>query len=177
MGEAAVEEDRVIVRAAASFAELDQARILFRAFVTWHRDRHAEDLDLIGRYFDDAGFERELAGLPGAYAPPSGRLLLAWAGDTPVGCAALRRIDDQSCEMKRMFVSPAAQGRGVGRALATGLIRAARDEAYAAIYLDTSIRQGEALSLYRSLGFADVEPYYETPPPLRDWLVFMKLAL
>jgi GNAT superfamily N-acetyltransferase len=61
----------------------------------------------------------------------------------PDGDAML--IDDQSCEMKRMFVSPAAQGCGAGRALATGLIRAAREQAYAAMYLDTSIRQGEAL--------------------------------
>ena len=170
-------EGVVSVHQATSAAELDHARALFHAFVAWHRERHAEDLDLIGRYFADAGFERELAGLPGAYAPPSGRLLLAWAGDTPVGCAALRRIDDHSCEMKRMFVSPAARGRGVGRALGTELIRAARNQAYTAIYLDTSIRQAEALSLYRSLGFAEVEPYYDAPQPLRDWLVFMKLAL
>ena len=172
-----MEEDRVIVRAAASPAELDQARILFRAFVAWHRDRHAADLDLIDRYFDDAEFERELAGLPGAYAPPSGRLLLAWADGTAAGCAALRRIDDQSCEMKRMFVSPAARGIGVGRALGTELIRAARDQAYTGMYLDTSLRQAEALSLYRSLGFSEVEPYYDTPRPLRDWLVFLKLDL
>ena len=125
-----MEEDRVIVRAVASPAELDEARILFRAFVAWHRHRHAEDIDLIDRYFDDAGFERELAGLPGAYAPPSGRLLLAWADGKAAGCAALRRIDDQSCEMKRMFVSPAARGRGVGRALGAELIRAARDQAF-----------------------------------------------
>ena len=171
------EDQAVDVHVAVSPTEFDQARTLFRAFVAWHQDKHVEDLDLIDRYFDTAEFEPELAKLPGEYAPPSGRLILAKIAGVAVGCAALRRIDDQSCEMKRMFVSPAAQGRGVGRALATGLIRAARDEAYAAIYLDTSIRQGEALSLYRSLGFAEVEPYYETPPPLRDWLVFMKLAL
>jgi putative acetyltransferase len=172
-----VEQDRVIVRAAASSAELDQARILFRAFVAWHRDTHAEDHDLIDGYFNDAGFEQELSGLPGAYGPPSGRLLLAWVGGTAAGCAALRRIDDQSCEMKRMFVTPAARGRGVGRALGTELIRTARGQAYTSMYLDTSIRQAEALSLYRSLGFAEVEPYYDPPPPLRNWLVFLKLDL
>jgi putative acetyltransferase len=89
----------------------------------------------------------------------------------------LRRIDHQSCEMKRMFVSPAAQGQGAGRALATELVRAARAEAYTSMHLDTSIRQAEALSLYRSLGFTEVEPYYDTPPPLRDWLVFLRLGL
>jgi GNAT superfamily N-acetyltransferase len=177
-GEAKVGGERVVsVRQAITAAELDHARALFRAFVAWHRDRHAEDLDLIDRYFDPTGFERELAGLPGPYAPPSGRLLLAEIGGAVAGCAVLQRIDDQSCEIKRMFVSPATRRCGAGRALATGLIRAARDEAYTAMYLDTSIGQGEALSLYRSLGFAEVEPYYDTPQPLRDWLVFMRLAL
>ena len=71
----------------------------------------------------------------------------------------------------------AYRGASLHRALATGLIRAARDEAYTAMYLDTSIGQREALPLYRSLGFAEVEPYYDTPQPLRDWLVFMRLAL
>jgi GNAT superfamily N-acetyltransferase len=79
--------------------------------------------------------------------------------------------------MKRMFVSPAAQRRGVRRALGTELIRAARDETYRSMYLDTSIRQAEALSLYRSLGFVDVAPYYDTPQQLRDWLVFLRLDL
>lgn len=177
-GEAKMGGERVVsVHQATSAADLDHARVFFRAFVAWHRERHQADLELIEAYFDPAGFERELAGLPGVYAPPSGRLLLAGIGGAAIGCAALRRIDDQSCEMKRMFVSPAAQRCGAGRALATGLIRAAREQSYAAMYLDTSIRQGEALSLYRSLGFTEVEPYYDTPPPLRDWLVFMKLVL
>ena len=79
----------VIVRAVTSPADLDQARIFFRAFVAWHRERHAADLGLIDCYFDSAGFERELAGLPGAYAPPSGRLLLAWADDIARPCGAL----------------------------------------------------------------------------------------
>jgi len=79
--------------------------------------------------------------------------------------------------MKRMFVGPAAQRRGVGRALAAELIRQARVQRYASMFLDTSIRQTEALTLYRSLGFVEVEPYYDTPRPLRDWLVFLRLTL
>ena len=140
-----MDEDRAVsVHAAASPSELDQVRRLFRAFVAWHRDRHADNLDLIDRYFDAAEFEREFAGLPGAYAPPPGRLLLAVIGGVAVGCVALRRIDDRSCEMKRMFVSPAGRRRGVGRALGAELIREARAESYARMYLDTSIRQAEA---------------------------------
>ena len=171
------EDQAVDVHVAVSPAEFDQARTLFRAFVAWHQDKHVEDLDLIDRYFDTAEFEPELAKLPGEYAPPSGRLLLAKIAGVAVGCAALRRIDDQSCEMKRMFVSPAAQRRGVGRALAAELIRQARVQRYASMFLDTSIRQTEALTLYRSLGFVEVEPYYDTPRPLRDWLVFLRLTL
>jgi putative acetyltransferase len=171
------EDQAVDVRAAVSPTELERARTLFRAFVTWHRDRHVEDVGLIDRYFDTAEFEPELAQLPGEYAPPSGRLLLAQIGGVAVGCAALRRIDEQSCEMKRMFVSPAARRRGVGRTLAAELIRQARDQRYASMYLDTSIRQTDALSLYRSLGFVEVEPYYDTPQPLRDWLVYLRLTL
>jgi putative acetyltransferase len=173
-----VAEDRtVVVYAASSPAELDQVRALFRAYVTWHRQRHLADQDLIGRYFGTTRFEREVAGLPGPYAPPAGRLLLAGIGGIAVGCAALRRIDDRSCEMKRMFVRPAAQGRGAGRALGTELIRAARAEGYTSMYLDTSGRQTEAQSLYRSLGFAEVEPYYQAPQGVSDWLIFMRLDL
>jgi len=88
-----VGEDRAVcIQAAASPAELDEARALFRGLVGWHRDRHVEDLGLIDRYFDTSQFERELAELPGEYAPPSGRLPLAKLGGVGVGCAALRRI-------------------------------------------------------------------------------------
>jgi GNAT superfamily N-acetyltransferase len=173
-----VAEDRTfVVHAASSPAELDQVRTLFRAYITWHRQRHLADQELIGRYFGTAMFEQELAGLPGPYAQPAGRLLLASSGGVAVGCAALRRFDDRSCEMKRMFVSPAAQGRGAGRALGTELIRAARAEGYTRMYLDTGARQTEAQSLYRSLGFAEVEPYYQAPQGVSDWLIFMRLDL
>ena len=171
------EDGTVVVHAASSPGELDQVRALLRAYVAWHRRRHLADQDLIGRYFGTTRFEQELAGLPGPYAPPSGRLLLASIGGVAVGCAALRRFDDRSCEMKRMFVSPAAQGRGAGRALGTELIRAARAEGYASMYLDTGARQTEARSLYRSLGFAEVEPYYQAPQGVSDWLIFMRLDL
>ena len=157
--------------------QLDHVRRLMRAFVDWHRRRHQEDLALIDAYFDDAAFESELASLPGKYAPPGGRLLLATHRGRPAGCVALRRIDNEACEMKRMFVDEAVQGQGVGRALGHAII----DEAVAAgcrtMYLDTSVRQHEAQALYRRLGFLDIEPYYDLPQDLRDWLVFMKLSL
>ena len=87
-----------------STQELDDVRDLMRAFVAWHRDRHVDDLHLIDRYFDDAEFEAELAGLPGTYAPPKGHLLIAYVDDQAAGCVALRDLGEDACEMKRMFV-------------------------------------------------------------------------
>jgi putative acetyltransferase len=157
--------------------QLDHVRALMRAFIAWHRARHQQDLALIDSYFDADAFEAELAGLPGKYAPPRGRLLLATVGDQPAGCVALREIDGTRCEMKRMFVYPERQGHGVGRALAEAIIRDARALAYRSMVLDTSIRQAEAQALYRRLGFRDIAPYYDLPQALRDWLVFMELPL
>ena len=85
-------------------AQLDQVRALMRSFIAWHKERHREDIHLINAYFGDAGFEEELASLPGKYGPPRGQLVLATLDDAPAGCVALREIDSGSCEMKRMFV-------------------------------------------------------------------------
>lgn len=148
-----------------------------RAFVAWHREGHQEDLQLIDGYFDAAGFEDELATLPGKYAPPDGDLLLARWGGEAAGCAALRRLDDRACEMKRMFLYPRFHGRGIGRALGEALLGHAKASGYAVMRLDTSLRQQEAQSLYRKLGFRQIEPYYELPSPLREWLVFMERDL
>jgi GNAT superfamily N-acetyltransferase len=158
-------------------AQLDDVRDLMRAFIAWHRQRHQQDLELIDSYFDAAALEAELAGLPGKYAAPRGRLLLATVADQPAGCVALREIDATQCEMKRMFVYPGRQGQGVGRALAEAVIRDARALGYERMLLDTSIRQAEAQALYRRLGFRDIAPYYDLPEPLQDWLVFMELPL
>lgn len=161
----------------ATALELDQVRALMRSFIAWHRARHQEDLALIDRYFDQAGFEHELATLPGKYAPPAGGLFLATLDAAPAGCVALRRIDAASCEMKRMFVYPQFHGFGIGRALAERVIACGRALGYRKMLLDTSVRQKEAQTLYRSYGFEVVPPYYELPDDVRDWLVFMELVL
>jgi len=93
------------------------------------------------------------------------------------GCVALRAIDAECCEMKRMFVYPHWHGRGIGLALAQRLIEAARAGGYRAMRLDTSIRQAEAQNLYEGLGFKVIAPYHELSPEMRDWLVFMELRL
>jgi GNAT superfamily N-acetyltransferase len=162
---------------ANSPAELDEVRDLIRGFVAWHRQRHADHLRLIDDYFDSATLEAELASLPGKYARPSGRLLLALHSGRPAGCVALRAIDADACEMKRMFVSPDSQGHGIGRALAAAIVAEGREAGYSTMWLDTSVRQIEAQGLYRSLGFETVGPYYEVPLDQAEWLVFMRKNL
>jgi GNAT superfamily N-acetyltransferase len=157
--------------------QLDQVRALMRAFVAWHRERHAQDAHLIDAYFDAAAFEDELATLPGDYAAPDGALLLAHLEGAPAGCVALRRLDAAACEMKRMFVYPQFQGKGLGRALGQAIVREGRNAGYSVIRLDTSVRQLEARQLYTKLGFRPIDPYYDLLPDLRCWLVFMELAL
>lgn len=117
-------------------------------------------------------FEEELKGLPGRYAPPSGRMLLAKRGDAFVGCAALRQIGDGDCEMKRLFVQPALRGKGIGKALAQAIIEEARRIGYKRMRLDTVLEP--AKGLYRSLGFAEIPPYQHVPI---EGVIFMELDL
>lgn len=149
----------------------------------WITPVTAEDLDTIGRLFREyeaslpfdlsfQNFEQELAGLPGRYAPPSGRLLLARCGGAFIGCVALRQIGQDTREMKRLFVQPAFQGRGIGKTLAQAIIEEARQIGYKRMRLDTVLES--AKGLYRSLGFREIPPYQHVPVA---GVVFMELEL
>ena len=120
------------------------------------------------------GFPAELRALPGQYAPPAGVLLIARLDGVRAGCGALRPLERSVCEMKRLYVRPAARGIGAGRALARALIARARGFGYDRMRLDTLPTMATALDLYRTLGFVEIAPYYDTPI---EGTVFMELDL
>jgi GNAT superfamily N-acetyltransferase len=149
---------------AESPEDIEQARQLFEEYAAWL------DLSLCFQNFD-----KELAALPGDYAPPIGRLLLAYIDDHLAGCVALRDRRDGTCEMKRLYLRPNARGKGYGRELAQAIIDEARQIGYQRMCLDTLPgRMDQALALYRSLGFKEIPPYYNNPVP---GATFMELLL
>ena len=121
------------------------------------------------------GFDAELAALPGDYAPPRGRLLLASEFDQIMGCIALRPLGPTICEMKRLFVRPEYRARGLGRILVEAIIEEARELGYTHMRLDTiADRMERAVALYRSIGFVEIPPYRNNPV---DSATFMELDL
>lgn len=157
--------DAALIASVRTAADIADIAALFRAY--------GASLDVDLAYQDFAG---ELAALPGQYAPPRGALLIARsAGGAPLGCAALRpRGVRGKCEMKRLYVSPAGRGLGLGRALMDALIVEARRIGYDEMWLDTLPSMTAAQQLYRSAGFEIAEPYYDTPVA---GTVFMRLRL
>jgi ribosomal protein S18 acetylase RimI-like enzyme len=104
-----------------------------------------------------------LATLPGKYEPPSGQLLIATGPVGAVGCVAMRPVDADSCEMKRLYVRPQARGENLGRRLVEQLVKEARRAGYSRICLDTLPSMVNAQSLYQSVGFVTIEPYVFNP--------------
>ena len=120
------------------------------------------------------GFDGELAVLPGAYGPPRGRLFLASADGKLAGGVGLRPLGADTSEMKRLYVRPEFQGRGLGRRLAEATIEAAREIGYRRMRLDTIANMCAAQALYRSLGFTEIPPYYDNP---LEGVVYFELKL
>lgn len=139
---------------AEGVAGLDHARRLFRAYAAEFAGSIAESLCL-------QGFEAEVAGLPGRYAPPAGALLLAVAGEEPAGCVALRDLGGGACEMKRLYVAPAYRSRGVGRILVEAVLRRAERLGHRRMVLDTLPEMAGAIALYRRLGFVATGRYHD----------------
>jgi putative acetyltransferase len=120
-------------------------------------------------------FDAELAALPGDYAPPSGRLLLAEWENQLAGCGALHKLEADICEMKRLYLRPQFRGKSIGRAIAERLVAEARAIGYARMRLDTvGPVMKDAVAMYRKLGFQEISAYRENPMP---GTLYMELAL
>jgi ribosomal protein S18 acetylase RimI-like enzyme len=135
------------------------------------RDQMASIRELFLEYAQSLGFslcfqsfDQELASLPGDYAPPEGRLLLATRDRQSAGCVALHKLDDEVCEMKRLYVRPQFRGKGLGKALAERIIVEARQIGYKKLRLDTvEPVMRAAVAMYRHIGFHEIAPYRENP--------------
>lgn len=143
-----------LIREARFPAELQLTRALFREYAA-----------LLGIDFNFQNFEAELAELPGKYAPPAGLLLFGEVAGTVRGCVALRAIDAETCEMKRLYVQDAARGTGLGRQLAESIVAAGHRLGYRRMRLDTLRSLTPAVTLYRAMGFNEIPAYYDNPIP------------
>lgn len=159
-----------------SAGEWDVARVLIRELMAWDQAEVGKlglDSKLMACFYYSSG---ELA-LPGEYAPPEGRLLLATEGADAAGCGAFARFDDASCELKRVYVRPAFRGQKLGEQIVTTLLDEARASGYRSMKLETVAFMTTAIATYRRLGFVDCPAYYEIPETFRPITLFMERAL
>jgi len=146
-------ETKLSVAQAETVSDIEQARSLFKEY----------EMSL-GISLCFQSFDRELANLPGDYAPPFGRLLLAHHDGQLAGCIALRKLTGDVCEMKRLYLRQNFRGKGLGRTMLNALLNEAKRIGYSKIRLDTLPgRMDEAISLYRSIGFKEISAYYNNP--------------
>ena len=141
-----------VIRTASTDADFGQARVLFEEYAT------GLAIDLCFQ-----GFAKELNSLARMYGPPRGVWLLAEIDVAPAGCAAVRPLDEITCELKRVYVRPDFRGAGLGRRLTESALQVARDLGYRRIHLDTLPQMQAAQRLYEDLGFQDIPAYYGEP--------------
>jgi ribosomal protein S18 acetylase RimI-like enzyme len=139
---------------AESSETIEAARVLFQEYAS------TLDFDLSFQHFD-----HEMRTFPVQYSSPSGCLLVAYEDESPTGCVGLRKLDEDICEMKRLYVRPRFRGRGIGRALVINVINKGGKLGYGRMRLDTVPSMQEAIALYESFGFKPIPPYRHNPIP------------
>jgi GNAT superfamily N-acetyltransferase len=163
------------LREASTEEDREEADTLMDEYIAWDREstqRLGLDPEAMWAFFYQGD-----PPLPGAFGPPAGCLLLASRAGQLVGCGAYRRLDDGSCELKRMFVRPAFRGQGIGRAIAAALVERASAAGYRTMRLETTTFMQGAAELYASLGFRRCAPYYAIPEAFRPITLFMERSL
>ena len=154
----------VAVTEASSLSDVDDLRNLFIEYQQW-----------LGLDLTFQNFAAELRSLPGDYKPPRGRMLLARHGHGAlIGGVAMKPLSAGICEMKRLYVRRPYRGNGLGRTLANAIVAAGRTAGYTRMRLDSFSRLSAAISLYRSMGFREIDPYYENP---LDGIIYMEKEL
>lgn len=166
-----------LIRQATSIEDFQEFATLCRMYVDWCRERYKDIPWLVDEIFAYQALDEELKGLARKYGPPNGKTFLALLDGKVVGGGAWRHINDNTCEMKRVFVRDNAKGRGVGRKIVDALIASARIEGFQLMQLDTANRMSEAQAMYSSLGFETCPPYQTYPDNLMPFLVFMRKHL
>ena len=144
-------------------ADIEEVRVLFQEYAA-----------SLGFELSFQNFDQEIRELPGKYAPPKGCLLLARENAEAIGCVALRPLNRETCEMKRLYVRSTHREKSIGRLLAETVITEAIKYGYALMYLDTVPSMQAAKALYLSLGFRQIPPYYDNPIP---GTVYLELKL
>lgn len=158
---------------------LDQFIALVQEYVTWmiaEIRRHYPELDII-EFTSEHTYDDIRKKFPGEHTPPDGGLFIAYADSKPCGCVALARLTPTICEMRTLFVQPAFCGLGIGKQLAQASIEESQKLGYTHMRLDTLKFMTKAQTLYRSLGFYDIEAYRDMSPALKQYICFMECSL
>jgi GNAT superfamily N-acetyltransferase len=151
------------IREMTTEADIEIARTMLRSYVQWLFDTFPEEIEDVGSYYSPERLQQALEDVATEFVPPRGIALIAGMADGPVGIVFAHPIGPGIAEMKRLFVLPAARGRGAGQALIAALIDRMEAWGHATIRLDTAVFLTEAIALYRRMGFVEIEPYTEVP--------------
>ena len=167
----------VTIHEATSLLDVAAFGGLISEYVAWCRERYKNEPWLVEMAFSHQGLDAELLKLTDLYSPPNGRMLVAEDSLEILGGVAYKHVDDDTCEMKRLFVLTTANGRGLGRKLCEALMQTAAQDGYTTMRLDTTRDMVEAIGLYRTLGFKDVAPFIDYPERMRPMMVFMERSI
>ncbi len=167
------EEERTAISRVSTPAEIQAVRELLREYIAW-AFTFDPDSELAPTF---QNMEQELATLPGIYAPPAGCLLLATHDGQAAGCFALKRHDDATGELKRLYVRPAFRGLNIGRRLVAAVVAAARQSGYGRLVLDSHMSMTKAHALYEEAGFRKIGAPADFPEATKAIAVFMEMDL